>query len=154
VRLDGIDLADIDLYTNGDAHLVWQTLRAERPVAGHPLGTALSLYHQNNTIGPAGAAPGPAAPDQRRSHRPMSPREWLLHWIDLEPSPQVRYHYLAEMLRHLSAAWTRRGEPNVVLLHYEDLSADLEGEMRRLAARLGIAVPDAIWPGMVEVATF
>ena len=32
VPLDEIDLADISLYTNGDAHLVWQTLRAERPV--------------------------------------------------------------------------------------------------------------------------
>jgi cytochrome P450 len=32
VRLDEIDLADTDLYVNGDAHLVWQTLRAERPI--------------------------------------------------------------------------------------------------------------------------
>jgi cytochrome P450 len=35
VRLDEINLADIDLYTSGDAHLVWQTLRAERPVFWH-----------------------------------------------------------------------------------------------------------------------
>ncbi len=32
VRLDEINLADIDLYISGDAHLVWQTLRAECPV--------------------------------------------------------------------------------------------------------------------------
>jgi cytochrome P450 len=32
VRLDQIDLASTDLYVSGDAHLVWQTLRAERPV--------------------------------------------------------------------------------------------------------------------------
>jgi cytochrome P450 len=32
VRLDEIDLADPGLYVNGDAHLVWQTLRAECPV--------------------------------------------------------------------------------------------------------------------------
>jgi len=32
VPLDRIDLTDTDLYVNGDAHLVWQTLRAERPV--------------------------------------------------------------------------------------------------------------------------
>jgi cytochrome P450 len=32
IALDQINLADIDLYTKGDAHLVWQTLRAERPV--------------------------------------------------------------------------------------------------------------------------
>jgi len=32
IPLDQIDLATTDLYTNGDAHLAWQTLRAERPV--------------------------------------------------------------------------------------------------------------------------
>jgi cytochrome P450 len=32
VPLDGINLADAALYTNGDAHLVWQTLRAECPL--------------------------------------------------------------------------------------------------------------------------
>jgi cytochrome P450 len=32
VPLDEINLADVDLYTSGDPHLVWQTLRAERPV--------------------------------------------------------------------------------------------------------------------------
>jgi cytochrome P450 len=32
VPLDQIDLTDTELYLNGDAHLVWQTLRAERPV--------------------------------------------------------------------------------------------------------------------------
>lgn len=32
VPLDSIDLADTDLYTKRDAHLVWQTLRAERPI--------------------------------------------------------------------------------------------------------------------------
>jgi cytochrome P450 len=35
VPLDEIDLTDIDLYTSGDAHLVWQTLRAESPVFWH-----------------------------------------------------------------------------------------------------------------------
>lgn len=32
VKLDQINLADVDLYTKGDAHLVWRTLRAECPV--------------------------------------------------------------------------------------------------------------------------
>ena len=46
-------------------------------------------------------------------------------------------------------AWARRDEPNVVLVHYDDLFADLEGEMRRLADRLGIAVPEERWPELV-----
>ncbi|MFI0480785.1 cytochrome P450 [Actinomadura sp. 9N215] len=32
IDLDDVDLADPMLYTRGDAHLAWQTLRAERPV--------------------------------------------------------------------------------------------------------------------------
>ena len=32
IALDEINLADTNLYTKRDAHLVWQTLRAERPV--------------------------------------------------------------------------------------------------------------------------
>jgi hypothetical protein len=42
----------------------------------------------------------------------------------------------------------------MVLVHYEDLSADLSGEMRRLAARLDITVPEDKWPDLVEAATF
>lgn len=41
IELDDVDLADTDLYTNGDAHLVWQTLRERRPV-----------FWQSSTEGP------------------------------------------------------------------------------------------------------
>lgn len=124
-------------------------------IGRHPLDSALSLYHQNdNKVSvPHGSASVLPEADQR-PQRSVSPRDSLLHWIDMEPSPQVHYHYLAEMMRHLSAAWARRNEPNVVLMHYEDLSADLEAEMRRLAAVLGITVREAIWPGLVKAATF
>jgi aryl sulfotransferase len=39
-------------------------------------------------------------------------------------------------------------------LHYAELSADLDGQMRQLATRLGISVPDRVWPELVEAATF
>ena len=55
---------------------------------------------------------------------------------------------------HLGDAWARRHEPNVVLVHYDDLCSDLEGEMRRLAGRLGIEVPASRWPDLVEAAGF
>lgn len=35
VPLDQVNLTGTDLYTRGDAHVVWQTLRAERPVFWH-----------------------------------------------------------------------------------------------------------------------
>ena len=39
-------------------------------------------------------------------------------------------------------------------LHYDDLQADLEGQMRQLAARLGIDVDEHRWPRLVQAATF
>ena len=45
-------------------------------------------------------------------------------------------------------------EPNVLLVHYDDLSADLEGQMRGIAWRLGIAVPERAWPALTQAATF
>ena len=57
-------------------------------------------------------------------------------------------------MRHLSDAWARRGEPNVLLVHYDDLLADLEGQMRWLAGRLAIAVPEQAWPALTQAATF
>jgi aryl sulfotransferase len=58
------------------------------------------------------------------------------------------------VLWHDAGAWARRAEPNIILLHYADLSADLGSQMRQLAARLGITVPEATWPDLIHAATF
>ena len=50
--------------------------------------------------------------------------------------------------------WNFRQLPNIYLLHYADLKADLEGEMRRLAQYLGIDVAETTWPSLVEAAGF
>lgn len=55
---------------------------------------------------------------------------------------------------HLADAWHRRDEPNVVLVHYDDLRADLPGQMRDLAARLRIGVAEDVWPSLVRAASF
>ena len=39
-----------------------------------------------------------------------------------------------------------------MLVHYADLLTDLEGEMRRLAARLDLEVPEDVWPSLVDAA--
>lgn len=54
----------------------------------------------------------------------------------------------------LGAVRRGQGGPAVLLVHYDDLSADLDGQMRRLAGLLGIDVPPAAWPGLVRAATF
>ena len=55
---------------------------------------------------------------------------------------------------HAKTFWEYRQLPNLHFLHYADLQADLEGEMRRMAGILGIEVDERLWPGLVKGATF
>jgi len=68
---------------------------------------------------------------------------WLAEWLGD-----------AALFSHLATFWPRRLQPNVLFAHYGDLQADLEGEMRRVAAFLGIDVPEASWPAVVDRCTF
>jgi aryl sulfotransferase len=50
--------------------------------------------------------------------------------------------------------WDARSRPNVLLVHYNDLQANLAGEMRRVAEFLDISVDPQIWPELVAAAGF
>ena len=65
-----------------------------------------------------------------------------------------RVGQLAATLHHLSTFWAVRDARTSCCFHYDDLKADLEGQMRRLAARLDISVPEDRWPELVDAATF
>ena len=78
----------------------------------------------------------------------------LLRWIADDDDPRRYPDSLPGVMWHLSDAWARRGEPNVLLVRYDDLLAGLEGQMRWLAGRLGIAVPEQAWPALTQAATF
>jgi aryl sulfotransferase len=56
--------------------------------------------------------------------------------------------------RHAETFWKHRDLPNIHFLHYEDLVADLEGQMKRVAAVLGVEVAPSRWPALVKAATF
>ncbi len=126
-------------------------------VARHPLDAMISLYYQIDNFAYDGrrSLAGPIEPSR---HQRPAPREWLIrkliHYAAARPIAKTDRADLTDIILHLSDAWARRSEPNVVLLHYEDLRTDLEGQMRGLAARLGVTVPDATWPGLVNAATF
>lgn len=57
-------------------------------------------------------------------------------------------------LSHFMSFWRFRHLPNIFFLHYSDLKEDLEGEMRRVAAFLGIEVDEGAWPALVDAASF
>jgi aryl sulfotransferase len=46
--------------------------------------------------------------------------------------------------------WNIRHLPNVLLVHYDDLTADLAGQMRRIAGFLGVEIDEARLPAMLE----
>ncbi|HZJ27699.1 MAG TPA: sulfotransferase domain-containing protein [Acidimicrobiia bacterium] len=124
-------------------------------VARHPLDMAVSLYHQGDNLDRERMREltGRDRPPSPASARPPL-REWLVAWINWQGSPREQMDSLAGVLWHLSDAWARRDQPNIVLVHYDDLSADLEGQMRRLARLLHIHVDEARWPDLVRAARF
>ena len=54
----------------------------------------------------------------------------------------------------VASYWQRRGEPNLLFVHYNDLKRDLAGEIRRVSEFLGIRPDPSQWPGIVERCTF
>ena len=93
------------------------------------------------------ARPHPRAPED--------PRAFFHTWMTEGPDarladdmPAARYFDIERSF------WRDRHLPNVLLVHYNDLKADLDGEMRRIAAFLDIPVNEGIWPSLVEAARF
>ena len=123
--------------------------------ARHPLDMAVSLYHQGGNIDRARVRQLTGQPEPAEPPRPRPPlHDWLLGWIADDDDPRAYPDSLPGVMWHLSDAWSRRGEPNMLLVHYGNLSADLHGQMRRLAGQLGIAIPEQAWPALVRAATF
>ena len=127
-------------------------------VARHPLDMAVSLYHQGANIDRErlrrlSGQPEPTGPPPPRPPPRPPLHDWLTAWVHEDTTPQQQMDSLPGVMWHLTGAWARRGQPNIVLAHYDDLSAGLPGEMRRLAG-LGITVPAGTWPDLVRAATF
>jgi aryl sulfotransferase len=89
--------------------------------------------------------PGPEFPRCPTEPRDLWPR-WIGEgWFEWEPDgwPFWSHHH------HLSTWWQWRDLPNVHFVHFGDLKADTEGEMRRLADFCEIDVADDQWPALV-----
>jgi hypothetical protein len=124
-------------------------------VARHPLDMIVSLCHQGDNINRARLRELTGQPEPTEPPKPRPPlHDRVLRWIDRDASPIDDMDSLPGVMWHLSDAWSRRDQPNIVLVHYDDLQHDLDGEMRRLASILDIDIPEPLWPTLVEAATF
>jgi len=120
-----------------------------------PRDMAISLHHQSANLDrerirtllgqPADATPRVIEKDDRAL---------LLEWINDDTPPSDGLDGLRGVLWHLGDAWSRRTEPNVLLVHYADLLDDLDAEMRRIASVLRIEVDEGRWPALVGAARF
>jgi aryl sulfotransferase len=104
---------------------------------------AYEMFASGDPVG----GPLPRCPDDPRALW----REWTtrasFEWED-DGWPYWSHHY------HATSYWEFRHLPNLLVVHYNDLKADLEGQMRRIAAFLEIEVTESEWPALVEAATF
>src|SRR4051794_9488826 len=86
---------------------------------------ALLLFQRPDLLVPDPGRPRPSIHDA------------VVAWIDRDTTPADDLDSLPGVMWHLTDAWRRRWERNVLLVHNADLSADLAAEMRRIAGRLG-----------------
>ncbi len=91
--------------------------------------------------------PFPTCPDDPRQYW----HDWLTRGVakgESDGFPDLSFFDLE------ATFWKARHRENLLLVHYNDLKADLDVEMRRIAAFLSIEHPESLWPSLVEAATF
>ncbi len=83
---------------------------------------------------------------------PRTEREFFLYWIDSKDDLPTRMS--AGFFSIERSFWAERRRSNLLMVHYNDLKADLSGEMKRIADFLGVTTPDDLLPKLVEAASF
>ncbi len=140
--------------------LPWDDRVTYITVGRDPRDVALSWdNHMNNLDIPAmielrGKAVGnDDLPELMANMQPPAPDEASRFWAWVETTEDPMGG-LAGTVDHLRTFWDARAKPNVILLHYSELKADLDAQMRALADRLGLDMSGADWPALVKAATF
>ena len=90
-------------------------------VARHPLDMAVSLYHQGANIDRARLRRLTGQPEPAEAPPRPPLHDWLTAWVHEDTTPQQQMDSLPGVMWHLTDAWARRGQPNIVLAHYDDL---------------------------------
>jgi aryl sulfotransferase len=97
----------------------------------------------------------PAAAKDPLPRCPAEIHEFWRWWIGRGQFPGETDGYpFGSHFHHLETFWEFRHLPNLLIVHYNDLKKDLDGEMRRISEFLDIPVDETIWPALVEGATF
>ena len=103
----------------------------------------LDLHDANGLGDPTIAAPYPRAP--------ADPRAFFADW--LRGGTPESFDELG-FFAFQASWWAERGRANVLMVHYNDLKADLAGEIGRIAGFLGIVHPAGLMAEIIEAASF
>jgi aryl sulfotransferase len=79
---------------------------------------------------------------------PASVRDYFVEWLEQDGHPFWPFW------ENVRSWWEVRHLPNVMLLHYADLKADMAGGIRRIADFLGIPIDEERWPVILEHCSF
>lgn len=83
-----------------------------------------------------------------------NPREFFRDWMGLAGEEKLTDVSATAFFETERSYWNARREENMLLVHYNDLTANLDREMARIAGFLKIAPPESVWPDLVRAATF
>ena len=90
--------------------------------------------------------PGRVGPPIARP--PASIRQYFQDWMDKDGEPFWPFW------ENIRTWWAVRDLPNVQFLHFANLKADMPGEIRRIAAFLGLTVDESKWNDIVRHCSF
>ena len=86
---------------------------------------------------------------------PNEPNQLFALWLTTPYAEGLEDGFpIGSVLSQTKGYWSHRRLPNLLFLHYADLSANLDAELRRLAAFLDVPVDEARWPSFLEAASF
>jgi len=105
----------------------------------HANGNALWYSLLNDTPGLVGPPIGPPSD---------SVHAYFMEWLDKDGFPWWPFW------ENVRSWWDVRNLPNVRLVHFNDLKADLPGQMRAIASFLQITIDEKNWPAMLEHCSF
>jgi aryl sulfotransferase len=126
-------------------------------VARDARDACMSFFNHCSAFTPeAYAALDAASPEMGPYPRcPADPRVFWRQWFTQGVLPGARDGFPdLSFFDFETTYWRARRTENLLLVHYNDLKADLEGEMRRIADFLAIEPPADRWSRLVEAATF
>ena len=144
--IDGLPLYDEVQYI----HVARDGRDAAMSLHNHQISMPPSHFEKLDKLGLEDAAVGKPHP-----RPPVDPAEFFRFWLTTaavegqsDGSPMLSFFDLEV------GYWAERRRPNLLLVHYNDLKHDLDGEMRRISKFLGIKINEVIWPSLVDAARF